>query len=88
MKKKKPRPSVPNVQAAQPVMQPTLSNSWPYFGFLIITAVVGYFAGKVVLVGAAIWFFVMGWIWLARRFPLTMWFLLGFLRGLMGRRRY
>jgi hypothetical protein len=29
---------------------------------------------------------LMAWLWLCRRYPLAAWFVLGFIRGLFGRR--
>ena len=51
-----------------------------------ITAVLWEYRHIIFLI-AACWFLLRGWLWLCRRHPLVAWFLLGFLRGLFGRRR-
>ena len=75
--------SVPRVQAVQPA--PSMTSSWPYFAWLVVTAVAGYFAKGPILVVAAIVFLAIGAAWMGRRFPLTTVFIVGFIRGLMGR---
>jgi hypothetical protein len=35
---------------------------------------------------AAVGFALVGWFWLCRRYPMVAWFILGFLRGLLGGR--
>ena len=65
---------------------PVVQVSWPYFAFLIVTAVALYFFKWPILILAALIFFCIGWVKLAQRYPLTMMFVLGFLRGLFGRR--
>ena len=58
-----------------------------HFAWLIVTALVIYSGWHlVVLVIAAIVGLVLTWLALCRRFPRTMWFVLGFIRGLFGRR--
>jgi hypothetical protein len=66
---------------------PTFGNGWPYFVWLIVTAVALYYLKWPVLLIAALVGFVNVWLWLCHRFPRTMWFVSGFLRGLMGGRR-
>ena len=56
------------------------------FTWLIVTAMVMYYAKGPVLVGAAIVLFILGWLWLCKKFPMTMWFVFGLFRGLFGRR--
>ena len=76
---------MPKVQAS-----PVVQVSWPYFAFLIVMAVALYFFKWPILILAASssssCFFCIGWVKLAQRYPLTMMFVLGFLRGLFGRR--
>jgi hypothetical protein len=38
-----------------------------------------------ILIIAATVGLLQGWLWLSRRYPKTMWFILGFLQGLLGR---
>ena len=57
-----------------------------YFGFLILTAVLLYYAKFQILIIAALVGFFAGWFWLCQRFPRTMIVLTGFLRGLLSRR--
>ncbi len=64
---------------------PTFRNSWPLFAWLIATAVVMYFAKWPILLIAAIVGIIRVYALLARRYPKTMWFLLGVIRGLMRR---
>jgi hypothetical protein len=88
-KKQKLLASVPPVQT-QPVAQaepPTLTNSWAYFLFLPIVAVLAYYAKGPILVVAAIVFLAIGAAWMGRHCPLTTIFIIGFLRGLFGGRR-
>ena len=61
-----------------------------HFLFLVITAVVWYYAGPPLLVIAAFVGFIWLWASLCRRFPASMFFLTGFLSGLLGggRRRW
>jgi hypothetical protein len=61
-------------------------KTWHIFAFLIVTAVLLYYAKGPILVIAAIVFLGIGAAWMGRRFPLTTIFIVGFLRGLMGRR--
>ena len=87
MRKKKPKPSVPNVQAAQPVIQPAM-KTWHAHAFIIITAVALYYLKWPILIVAAITLFGISAAWMGRRFPLTTIFIIGFLRGLFGSRRW
>lgn len=75
------------VKRQPPPVEPTFGNSWPLFAWLVATAVVGYYARNLILAVAALVLFVRGAAWFGYRFPLTTFFLLGFIRGLTGRRR-
>ena len=68
-------------------MTPTFKTSAPLFAFLIAAAIVYYYAGKLVLLIAAVVLLINAWLWLAVRYPRTMFFLSAFLSGLLGRRR-
>ena len=63
-------------------------SSWPYFAFLIVTAVALYYAKGPILVIAAIVGICKAWLYLCHRFPRTMRvvnrFVAGFIRGLSG----
>jgi hypothetical protein len=65
-------------------------KTWHTFAFLIVTAVALYYAKGPIFLIAAIVGFVNGWLWLSFRFPRVMFFVnsfvLGFIRGLTGRR--
>ncbi len=69
--------------ATQPPRAPL--KTWHAFAFLIVTAVVMYYAKWPILIIAAIVGIIQVWALLARRYPKTMWFLLGVFRGLMRR---
>jgi hypothetical protein len=71
---------------AAPIV-PTFRNSWPHFAFLIVTAVVMYYAKWPILVIAALVGFFRGLFWLCDRYPRTMFVILAFVKGLMGGRR-
>jgi hypothetical protein len=58
----------------------------PYIVFLVVTATALYFAKWPILVIAALVLLCNGWLWFDSRYPRTPWFLIGFMRGLMGRR--
>jgi hypothetical protein len=62
-------------------------KTWHAFSFLIITAVLLYYAKMPILVIAAIVIAINVWLWLCRRYPRTMLFVFWFLRGLLGGRR-
>ena len=51
------------------------------FTWLFVTAVVMYYAKGPVLVGAAIVLFILGWLWLCKKFPTTAWFVFGQFRA-------
>lgn len=53
-----------------------------YLGWLIITAVAWYYAGKFILVVAACILLFKGWMWLGWHHPKIVWFIIGFVRGL------
>ena len=57
-----------------------------YFGFLILTAVLLYYAKFQILIIAALVGFFAGYFWLCRRFPRTMLVIGGFISGLLSRR--
>jgi hypothetical protein len=61
-------------------------KTWHAFAFLIVTAVIYYYAGKLILIIAALYLLLRAWLWLCRRYPLVAWGVLGFCRGLFGRR--
>jgi len=61
---------------------PTFKTEWPLFVWLIATAIVYAYIGKLVLLVAAIYFLFKGWMWLGRRHPHVAWFIIGFIRGL------
>ena len=63
-------------------------KTWHTFAWLIATAIACYYARGPILVIAAIVFLTMGAAWMGRRFPLTTIFIIGFLRGLFGSRRW
>ena len=46
-----------------------------------------YWVGRLLVIAFCFWLLVRGWLWLCYRYPRTMWFVLGFIRGLIGRRR-
>ncbi len=57
-------------------------SSWTAFAFLIITAVVYYYIGKLVLILVAAYFLFRAWLWIGWHYPAVTWFLIGFFRGL------
>jgi hypothetical protein len=66
---------------------PSDLKAWHCFAFLITTAVVWhYFRPLLIVVGAIVGFF-WGLFWLCERYPRTMFVVLVFVRGLLGRRR-
>jgi hypothetical protein len=56
---------------AAPIV-PNFRNSWPYFAFLIVTAIVMYLAKRPILLIAALVGFVRGLFWLCERYARTM----------------
>ena len=58
--------------------------TWVYFAWLIVTAIVYYFAGKLILFIVGVVLLVRGWIWLTLRFPRTMFFVNACIAGLLG----
>jgi hypothetical protein len=63
-------------------------KSWHTFAVLIITAILIYLkAHYLILIMVAFIILIRCWLWFAYRFPLTAWFIFGFIRGLLGRRR-
>jgi hypothetical protein len=58
-----------------------------HFAFLVLVAILIYFAKGPLLVLAALIGFFIGLSWLCQRFPRTMIVIHGFLSGLLGGRR-
>jgi hypothetical protein len=89
--REKPRASnAPKVSYAGPPaapIVPTFGNSWPYFAFLIVTAVALYYLKWPVLLIAALAGFFIGLNWLCRRFPRTMFVILFIVNALLSSRR-
>jgi len=56
------------------------------FAFLIVVAVLWYYAGPSLLVVAAVVLFIIGVVKFAERLPRTTMFLVGLFYGLFGRR--
>ena len=77
------------VAAPTATIAPSNLKSWHYFPFLIVTALIYYFVGKLILFIVGIVLLVRGWVWLTFRFPLTMSFINFFIAALLsgGRRR-
>ena len=46
-----------------------LDQTWHLFAWLIVTAVVYYYVGKLVVVLFLCWLALIGWLWFARRWP-------------------
>lgn len=65
-------------------------KTWHAFAFLIVTAVLWYYAGKLILVIAGLVLFFRLWWFLCERYPRTMFTITAFLSGLLGsgRRRW
>lgn len=61
-------------------------KTWHAFTFLIVTAVALYYAKWPILIIAAVVGLFRLWLWFAVRYPLAAWFIIGFIRGLLGRR--
>lgn len=78
--------SVPAACYVELPAPPTFRSSWPLFAFLIVMAVALYYAKWPILIIAGFILFVRGVAWFGWRFPKTTCFLIGFSRGLMGRR--
>jgi hypothetical protein len=57
------------------------------FAWLVATAVVYAYVGKLLLFIVAIVALVKGWVWISWRYPRTMFFFNSFLSGLIGGRR-
>lgn len=57
-------------------------KTWHAFSFLIIAAIAYYYAGKLILVLAALYLLFRGWMWLGWHYPGVVWFIIGFFRGL------
>jgi hypothetical protein len=70
-----------------PGTAPTVRDSWPLFAWLIVTAIVMYYAKWPILVIAALIGIFRGLLWLCERYPRTMLVIMAFVRGLMGGRR-
>lgn len=63
-----------------------MKQSWPYFAFLILVAVMIYLKlHYLVVLIAAVVLFMRGYLWLCDRYPRTMVFMTSFLMGLLGR---
>jgi hypothetical protein len=58
-------------------------RTWVLFAWLIATAVIWWWFGKWVLFFAGIYFLFRFWMWLAWRYPMVVWFIIGFVRGLI-----
>jgi hypothetical protein len=78
---------VPLSESPPAPIVPTFGNSWPYFAWLIVTAIVMYYAKWPILVIAALVGFFRGQYWLCNRYPRTMFVILTIVRGMMGRGR-
>ena len=63
-----------------------LDQTWHLFAWLIVTAVVYYYVGKLVVVLFLCWLALIGWLWFARRWPRIALLLAFLLRGLLGGR--
>ena len=66
-------------KAPRPTSQRTVPRAlpiWGYLAFLIVTAILLYYAKWPILIIAGIVGLVKGWSWLERRFPRTMRFML------------
>lgn len=57
-------------------------KTWHLFAWLIVTAVIYYFVGKLILFFVACYFLFRFWLWLGINHPAICWFLIGFFRGL------
>jgi MFS superfamily sulfate permease-like transporter len=64
-----------------------MKRSWPYFLWLILTAVALYYAKWPLLILAALVLFFRGYWWLCERYPRTMFTITVFLNALFGGRR-
>lgn len=79
-------PPLPPQPAPAP-MVPTFRNSWSHFAFLIVTAIVMYYAKWPILFVAGMIGFFRGLFWLCERYPRTMLVIAALVRGLMSGRR-
>ena len=87
-KKVRPRQHAvfPKRRAVPPLGWPLKRHDWmALIATACLTAVLWQFRHVFFLI-CAVWFLGRTWFWLCRRHPLVGWFLLGFLRGLLGRR--
>jgi hypothetical protein len=48
-------------------------KTWHCFAWLVVTAIVYYYLGKLILFVAAIVLLVNRWVWFCRRYPRTAW---------------
>jgi len=80
-----------SVLVAEPLRQPpppivpTFRNGWPLFAWLIVTAIVMYYAKWPILLIAALVGIFKGLLWLGQRYPKTMFFILFLFRNLTRR---
>jgi hypothetical protein len=81
-----PTPKAPKAAPPPPIV-PTFRNSWPLFAWLIVTAIVMYYAKWPILLILALVGFYRGLFWLCERYPRTMLVIAALVRGLMGGRR-
>ena len=77
----------PKRRATPPIGWPLQRHDWMALIVTVCIIAVAWPLRHVIFLIAAIYFLLRIWLYICRHHPLLGWFLLGFLRGLLGRRR-